>query len=135
MRYLLDTNVVSEVAKRRPSGKVLNFIQANEPQCVVPAIVVAERYQGAHTASPDQRAALLRAVREFRDEFADRILPFDAEVAEVWGDYVSRSALRNRPRSYPDTQIAAIALTHGLIVVTRNTQDFPEVDTLNPFGD
>jgi predicted nucleic acid-binding protein len=36
---------------------------------------------------------------------------------------------------YPDTQIAAIALTHNLIVVTRNTEDFPGVDTLNPFED
>jgi predicted nucleic acid-binding protein len=61
MRYLLDTNVVSEVSKKRPSGKVLNFIQANETQCVVPAIVVAERYHGANTAPPDQRAAMLKA--------------------------------------------------------------------------
>jgi predicted nucleic acid-binding protein len=48
---------------------------------------------------------------------------------------VSRSALRNRPRAYPDTQIAAIALADNLTVVTRNTDDFPEVDTLNPFQD
>jgi len=135
MRYLLDTNVVSEVSKKRPVGKVLNFLQANESQCVVPAIVVAERYHGANTAPPDQRAALLKAVRDFRDEFADRILPFDAEAAETWGDYVSRPGFRSRPRSYPDSQIAAIALTHNLTVVTRNTDDFPDVDTLNPFGD
>jgi len=135
MRYLLDTNIVSEVSKKRPSGKVLNFIQANEPQCVVPAIVVAERYHGAHIAPPDQRAAMLKAVRDFHSEFADRILPFDAEAAATWGEYVARTPLRNRPRSYPDTQIAAIALTHNLTVVTRNTDDFPEVDTLNPFED
>jgi toxin FitB len=135
MRYLLDTNVISEVSKKRPSSKVLNFIQANETQCVVPAIVVAERFQGANTAPTDQRAALMKAVQDFRDEFADRILPFDAEAAEIWGEYVSRSSLKNRPRSYPDTQIAAIALTHNLTVVTRNTDDFPKVDTLNPFQD
>jgi predicted nucleic acid-binding protein len=133
MRYLLDTNVISEVSKKRPSSKVLNFLQANETQCVVPAIVVAERYHGANSAPPDQRISLLKAVLEFREEFADRILPFDAAAAETWGEYVSRSTLRNRPRSYPDTQIAAIALTHQLTVVTRNTEDFPEVHTLNPF--
>jgi toxin FitB len=135
MRYLLDTNVVSEVSKRRPSAKVLNFIQANETQCVIPAIVVAERYHGANTAPTDRRTALLNAVHEFRNEFADRILSFDAAAAETWGEYVSRSTLRNKPRSYPDTQIAAIALTHNLTVVTRNTDDFPEVETLNPFSD
>jgi predicted nucleic acid-binding protein len=135
MRYLLDTNVVSEVSKKRPSGKVLNFIQANETQCAVPAIVIAECHHGANIASPDRRAALLRSVRDFSDEFADRILSFDAAAAEAWGEYVSRPALRNKPRSYPDTQIAAIALTHNLIIVTRNTEDFPEVETLNPFED
>jgi toxin FitB len=135
MRYLLDTNVVSEVSKKRPSGKVLNFILANEAQCAVPGIVVAERYYGANFAPPSQRGAMLKAVREFRDEFADRIIPFDAEAAATWGDCVARSTLRNTPRSYPDTQIAAIALTHNLIVVTRNTDDSPEVDKLNPFED
>jgi predicted nucleic acid-binding protein len=135
MRYLLDTNIVSEVSKKHPSGKVLNFLQANETQCAVPAIVVAERYQGANLAPPERRAALLQAVDDFRSEFANRILPFDAEAAEAWGEYVSRAALKNKPRSYPDTQIAAIALTHSLTIVTRNTEDFPEVDTLNPFED
>jgi predicted nucleic acid-binding protein len=135
VRYLLDTNIVSEVSKKRASGKVLNFIQANETQCAVPAIVVAERYYGANSAPPNQRGAMLKSVRDFRNEFADRILPFDAEAAATWGEYVARPALRNRPRSYPDTQIAAIALTHNLIVVTRNTDDFPEVDKLNPFED
>ena len=121
------------MSKKRPSGKVLTFLQANEAQCVVAAIVVAERYHGANSAPPDQRAALLKAVHDFRDEFADRILPFDAAAAETWGDCVSRSTLTNRPRSYPDTQIAAIALTHNLTVVTRNTEDFPEVAALDPF--
>jgi predicted nucleic acid-binding protein len=135
MRYLLDTNIVSEVSKKRPSAKVLNFIQANENQCMIPAVVVAERYHGANTAPTERRAAMLKAVDDFRDEFADRILPFDAKAAETWGEYVSRPALRNKPRSYPDTQIAAIALSHNLIVVTRNTADFPEIQTLNPFED
>jgi len=56
--------VVSEVSKKRPSGKVLNFLQANDTQCVIPSIVVAERYHGANTAPPDQRASLLKAVHE-----------------------------------------------------------------------
>jgi len=135
MRYLLDTNVVSEVSKKRPFGKVLNFLQANEPQCAIPSIVIAERYAGACAAPPDQRSALLKAVRGFRAEFADRILPFDFQAAETWGEYVNRPSIRNRPRPYPDTQIAAIALTHNLTLVTRNTKDFPEVTLINPFLD
>ncbi|HEY3857652.1 MAG TPA: PIN domain-containing protein [Verrucomicrobiae bacterium] len=135
MRYLLDTYVVNEVSKKRPSGKVLDFLQANDAQCAVPSIVVAERFQGANLATLERRSALLQAVSDFCDEFNDRILPFDAKAARTWGEYVSRAALKNKPRSYPDTQIAAIALTHGLIVVTRNTEDFPEVNVVNPFED
>jgi predicted nucleic acid-binding protein len=133
MRYLLDTNVVSEVARRQPSRKVLNFLLSNEPLCVVPAITVAERFHGAHLAPVEQRSAMLRTVRMFKTQFADRILPFDSAVAEVWGEYVSRPALRLKPRSYPDTQIAATALAYDLILVTRNTEDFPGINTLNPF--
>lgn len=133
MRYLLDTNVVSEVARRQPSRKVLNFLLANEPLCVIPAITVAERFHGAYIAPSENRDAMIRKVRTFQTQFADRILPFDSVVAEVWGEYVSRPALRLKPRSYPDTQIAATALAHDLIVVTRNTEDFPGIKTLNPF--
>jgi predicted nucleic acid-binding protein len=135
MRYLLDTNVVSEASKKRPLARVLNFLQANEPLCAVPAIVLGERYHGAYVAPPEQRETMLKTVRDFGNEFADRILPFDAEAAAAWGEYVSRPALKRKPRSYPDTQIAAIALARNLILVTRNTEDFPEIDTLNPFED
>jgi predicted nucleic acid-binding protein len=78
---------------------------------------VAGRYQGAHNTPKEKRVRLL------------------AEAAKVCGEYVSRPTLKQKPRNYPDTQIAAIALSRGLIVATRNTQDFPEVPVLNPFED
>src|SRR5688500_7881505 len=115
MRYLLDTNVVSEVAKKQPSRKVLNFLLANETQCVIPAITIAERFHGAYVAPPEKRTAMIRKVRDFQMHFADRVLPFDSMVAEVWGEYVSRPALKIKPRAYPDTQIAATAIAHDLI--------------------
>ena len=135
MRFLLDTNIITEAAKPRPNARVLNWLLANEAVSGVPSIAVAERYQGAHLAPKEQQLRLLAEVNQFVREFGETVVPFDAEAAKVWGEYVARPSLRQKPRSYPDTQIAAIALSRGLTVVTRNTKDFPEVPVLNPFED
>ena len=135
MRFLLDTNVITEVAKPRPNARVLNWLLAHEAASGIPSIAVAERYHGAHNAPKELRVRLLSEVDRFIHEFGELVVPFDAEAAKVWGEYVSRPALKQKPRGYPDTQIAAIALSRGLTVVTRNTQDFPEVSVLNPFED
>jgi predicted nucleic acid-binding protein len=135
LRFLLDTNIITEVAKPRPNARVLNWLMAHEVASGIPSVAVAERYQGAYTAPAEQRVRLLAEVDLFIREFGETVVPFDAEAARVWGEYVSRPALKLKPRSYPDTQIAAIALSRGLTLVTRNTKDFPEVPVLNPFED
>ena len=136
MRFLLDTNILSETGKAQPAPRVLNWLQAHEAASGVPSVALAERYQGAHGApSRIQRIRLLAELDALVREAPERIVPFDTEAAKVWGEYVTRPALKQKPRSYPDTQIAAIALSRGLTLVTRNTQDFPEVPVINPFED
>jgi toxin FitB len=134
MRFLLDTNVISEVAKPRPSPKVLNWLLQHEANSGVPAIAIAERYQGANEAEPERRMKLLAEVDWFVTTQTERIVPFDAPAAKAWGEYVANGNLRGTPRGYADSQIAAIALARGMTVVTRNTVDFPDVATLNPWG-
>ena len=133
MRFLIDTNVLSEAGKKHPNPKVLNWLLSHEASSRVPAVVLAERYKGAHIAAHTQRDKLLAELDTLIAEAPERILPFDLKAAKIWGEYTS--SLRQRPKSYPDTQIAAIALANNLIVVTRNTKDFPGVDTINPFED
>ena len=135
MRFLLDTNVLSEAGKKHPDPKVLNWLLAHEPDSGVPSVALAERYQGAHNAPKEKSIRLLAELDALVREAPQRIVPFDQKAAQVWGEYVSRLALKQKPRSYPDTQIAAIALSRGLTIVTRNTQDFPQVPVLNPFED
>jgi toxin FitB len=101
----------------------------------VPSIAIAGRFQGAHLAPQEQQPRLLAEVDQFTREFGEALVPFDADAAKVWGEYVARPALKQKPRSYPDTQIAAIAMSRGLTVVTRNIKDFLEVPVLNPFED
>lgn len=135
MRFLLDTNILGEAGKKNPHPKVLNWLLAHEAASAVPSVVLAECYQGAHDAPREKRVRLLAELDSLVNESPHRIIPFDEKAAQVWGEYVSRPELKNKPRGYPDTQIAAIALSRGLTVVTRNTTDFPEVDVLNPFED
>ena len=135
MRFLLDTNILSEAGKKRPDRKVLNWLLAHEAASGVPSVALAERYYGAHIASAELRVRLLAELDALVLEAPERIVPFDDKAARIWGEYISRPALRQKPRGYPDTQIAAIALSRGLTIVTRNTADFPEVPVLNPFED
>lgn len=123
MRFLLDTNIVTEAAKPRPNARVMNWLLAHESASGVPSVVIAERYQGAHDAPQEKRLRLLAEVDDFVERFPEAIVPFDASAAKAWGEYIARPALKQNPRSYPDTQIAAIALSRGLTIVTRNTQD------------
>jgi len=135
LRFLLDTNIITEVAKLRPNVRVLNWLLEHEMASGIPSVAVAERYQGARNAPKEQRVRWLAEVDHFIREFGETVIPIDAEAAKTWGEYVSRPALKQKAGSYPDTQIAAIALSRGLTVVTRNTKDFPEVPVLNPFED
>lgn len=135
MRFLLDTNIITESGKKRPNSKVMTWLLQHEAASAVPSVALAECYEGAYGAPADQRSALLKRVEDFSAEFGDRILSFDAKAAKMWGEYVRRPALKLKPCGYADTMIAAIALANELTLVTRNTQDFPEVATINPFED
>lgn len=81
MRFLLDTNVITEVAKPRPNARVLNWLLAHEVASGIPSVAVAERYQGAHNAPKEHRVRLLAEVDHFIHEFGETVVPFDAEAA------------------------------------------------------
>jgi toxin FitB len=135
MRFLLDTNIISESGKKKPHNKVMTWLLQHEAASFIPSVALAECYEGAHSAPKEKRAVLIERVDDFSAEFADRILSFDPKAAKIWGEYVSRPALKVKPRGYADTMIAAIALANDLILITRNVGDFPEISTLNPFED
>jgi hypothetical protein len=124
--YLIDTNVISEARKVRANPGVVAFFDsvdaANEP-IYLSAITIGELRRGVelirHRGDHDQAAVLENWLAVIVSEFADRILAFDTEAAEVWG----RLRVPN-PSNALDKQIAAIALVNDMTVVTRNTTDF-----------
>jgi predicted nucleic acid-binding protein len=64
--------------------------------------------------------------------FMDRILPLDANIAEIWADLMIEGRRMGRPRSFTDMIIAATAISHDCQIVTNNERDFWGLDCINP---
>jgi predicted nucleic acid-binding protein len=127
MSILLDTNVLSEVLRSTPSPSVLAWLTAQHPETlVVSAVTQAEMALGAGLLPVGKRRdALQRALTAlFNQDFAGRVLPFDADAVPHYVDVVVRRRSAGRPMAQFDAQIAAIARHHGASVATRNIADF-----------
>jgi hypothetical protein len=125
--FLLDTNVVSELMKPRPSRKVVSWVAGTaEDLMYLSVITIGELRKGIDLlAVDDARRPALQAWldRDVRLRFAGRLLAFDDGVAERWGQL--EAFVKKRRWTVPtiDAQLAATALHHGLTFVTRNTTD------------
>jgi hypothetical protein len=136
--YLLDTNVVSEMFKDRPSKKVTSFIDETPlDQLYVSVVTIAEIRLGVEIAeNPDKRAAIAAWLRNnLRTLFENRILPMTEDVLVQWRLMQHRARKRNHTFPEPDLMIAATAAHHGLTVATRDVSDFGGmgVPLLNPW--
>jgi tRNA(fMet)-specific endonuclease VapC len=129
LTYLLDTNVVSELIKPWPNQAVVLALREHEATCAISAITVEELTFGcARLQSAPQRVLMQR----WLDGLVARlpVLPFDAAAGLWLGRERARLASLGRTASRTDGQIAAVAVIHGLSVVTRNGRDFAGFDGL-----
>ena len=136
--YLVDTDVISNARRRtRANPGVRLFFRDAASQGLplfISAITIGELRQGVeavrHRGDIAQASRLSRWLGAVTNDFADAILPFDEEIAQIWG------RLRVPHAENPlDKQIAATALMYGLTVVTRNVPHYEPtgVTVLNPF--
>jgi toxin FitB len=133
-RYLLDTNVLSETRKKRPDERVLAFLaKVNPTSLYLSCLSVGELKKGVALkmkSDPLAAKAIAGWVDGLETNFADRILSVDTASAKLWGEWSAQ-----RPRPVVDTLLAATAVAHDLVLVTRNesdVQDLP-VKVLNPW--
>lgn len=121
--YLLDTNVLSELAKRQPDIAVEKNVQAHQLVCAVAAPCLEELVFGIERlALSTKREMLQRWLEGVSSRFI--ILPFDARCALWLGRERARLSQLGKPAPRTDGEIAAIAATNGLVLVTRNVADF-----------
>ena len=130
MIYLLDTNVLSERTKKRPSPKVLTFLRkVPVADSRVPAIVLGEIKQGVQSnPTPELRQFL-------EDVLTLPVAPFDELEALAWGEMTADALASGRTVYVRDSLIAATGRANGWTVATRNIIDFAGlgVNIFNPF--
>lgn len=131
--YLLDTNVVSELRRARPHGGVVAWLQSVDHRLLRLSAVSLGEMQAGIELTQDQDAGRAAEIERWADEMARayEVLPMDALICRTWAKLMHRKS----DTLADDARIAATAVVHGLVVVTRNVRDFRPfpVRTLNPF--
>jgi len=129
MRYLLDTDILSNLMRRLPAASLLARLALVPPdeQCTT-SITLGELYYGAHHAV-ERTGPLLRRLDEvLLPNLA--VLPFDEPAAREYGQLRAQLEKQGAPIGDADLRIASIALVHDLAVVTANVRHFARVDGL-----
>lgn len=130
---LLDTNVISELMRPAPAGVVLAWSRVVPPtELATTTITVAELGAGL-SVLPDgarRRDLQARSVSLLNQGFGQRIFAFDAAAASVYGELFARRQRAGRPVIGFDLLIAAIALSQGFSIATRNVEDFDGCDVV-----
>ena len=136
MSFLLDTVVLSELRRAKPSRKVVQWIKAQKAESLFISVVsIGEIERGierARKSDAEFAAELEHWLETLLTLYADRLLPVSANAARLWGRLSAKLG-----HDGADLLIAATALSHGATVVTRNVKHFAAtgVQIINPFED
>ncbi len=135
MSFLVDANVLSEVTKPEPQAAVVDWLQRHEPQLAVNGIVLGEIRFGILLLPAGKRRDRLQF---WFEEVVARIhcLPWEAATGLRWAELLADLRRKGRAMPIKDSLIAATALEHDLLVVSRNRRDFElaGVEVLDPFA-
>jgi len=135
---VLDTNVISEVLRQAPEPSVLDWL-ANQPRASLFTTTVTrgEILYGIRLLSDGKRRRGLwdAAKKIFDDDFADQVLRFDSDAADMYAEIAASRRAAGKPISQFDAMIVAMACSRGASLATRNVRDFEDcgVDVINPW--
>ncbi len=135
---ILDTNVISELARRIPDSRVLAWLDSQEiAEVATTAVTAAElRYGVARLPDGHRKRELAVVIRGIlTEDFYGRVLPFDERASVRYADVVAGRERIGRPIGVADGQIAAICRDSDATLATRNTADFEEtgIELIDPW--
>ena len=125
LKYLLDTNIVIYVLKRRPK-EVLDLFNANASRMAISSITLSELIYGAEKSLDTDKN--LEAVEEFVSHL--EVLPYDAKASQHYGQIKAALEKKEQIIGENDIHITAHAISHGLILVSNNVREFKRVPNL-----
>lgn len=124
LKYLLDTNIVSEPLRPVPAANVLARLQAHQNEIAIASVVWHELWFGCYRLPPSARRT---AVENYLQQVIGPnlpLLPYDEKAAEWHAHERARLTAIGKPPPFSDAQIAAIAIVNNLTLVTFNLQDY-----------
>jgi len=127
LRYLLDTCVISEFVRSKPDRMVVDWLNSVEADRVFLSVVTLGEIQYGISQLPasNRRTALEVWLNvELMKQFAGRLLPLDEATFITWGQMAAQQKQQGESMSVMDSLIAATALQHKMVLVTRNVSDF-----------
>ena len=129
MNYLLDTCLISELAKSKPDKKVVDWVLSeDETRFYVSVLTFGELHKGVEKLPESKKKEELRIwiEDELKNRFQNRVIGIDMRVSILWGRIQCLAEKNGKPMPAIDALIAATGIAHDLTVVTRNAADMEQ---------
>lgn len=137
MKWLLDTDVLSQGAKPNGDPRVKAWLRREAEHCYTSAIVIAQIAFWVRSKEGRQRELLQSWLRDLLDSMDGRVIGFNVAIAHVWAEHKAQLEKLGRRMPVEDSYIAATARRHNLTIATGNERDFQRagLSVFNPFKD
>lgn len=130
MRFLLDTNIVSEPLRPRPSAKLLKQLELNRAEIAIAALTWHALWFGCQRLPPSAKRSAIETYLNEVVAVTMPVLPYDQRAAEWHAAERARLVGSGKTPRFVDGQIAAVAVTQALVLVTRNVVDYRDFTDL-----
>jgi tRNA(fMet)-specific endonuclease VapC len=137
LKYLIDTNIISEIISKKPNEKVLKFLLENNDNIFLSVVTIGEINKGIEKLDNSIKKDNLKEwLQSLLSEFEGKILKIDIYTMLIWSDITANLQKKGIQLSIMDGLIASSAIEHNMVLVTRNVKYFEFIDSLeilNPF--